>query len=86
MSVGCDVGRTTLGDIVKGVLGLEGDGEGEAREVSVYEAGRVLSEPDWDDNYERTLESLSCARGTVLMIVDDAEEVVDLAVCLNGLP
>ncbi|KAF8598877.1 hypothetical protein BDV93DRAFT_526479 [Ceratobasidium sp. AG-I] len=86
VNVACDVSRATLGDIVKGVLGLEGNGEGEAREVSVYEAGRVLSEPDWDDNYERTLESLSCARGTVLMIVDDEEEVVDLAVCLNGLP
>lgn len=86
VSVACDVGKTTLGDIVKGVLGLEGDGEGETREVSVYEAGRVLSEPDWDDNFERTLESLNCARGTVLMVVDDAEEVVDLAVCLNGLP
>jgi ubiquitin-like 1-activating enzyme E1 B len=87
VSVACDPARATLGDIVKGVLGSEaGADEGELREVSVYEAGRVLSEPDWDDNFERTLESLNCGRGMMLMIVDDDEEVVDLAVCLTALP
>jgi ubiquitin-like 1-activating enzyme E1 B len=86
VSVACDPSRTTLGDVVKGLLKMEAGEEGEARDISVYEAGRVLSEPDWEDNHERTLESLNCPRGTTLMIVDDAEEVVDLAVCLAGLP
>ncbi|CAE6446057.1 unnamed protein product [Rhizoctonia solani] len=84
LTIQCDATKTTLGDIVKGVLQVEN--EEEPREVSVYETGRILSEPDWDDNFERTLDSLSCGRGTILMVVDDAEEVVDLAVCLSSLP
>ncbi|CAE6451163.1 unnamed protein product [Rhizoctonia solani] len=84
VTVQCDTAKTTLGDIVKGVLGAENAEE--PREVSVFEAGRILAEPDWDDNFEKTLDSLSCGRGTILMVVDDAEEVVDLAVCLSGLP
>ncbi|KAH7323317.1 hypothetical protein B0J17DRAFT_682908 [Rhizoctonia solani] len=84
VTVSCDTAKATLGDIVKGVLGV-GNPE-EQREVSVFEGGRILAEPDWDDNFERTLDSLNCGRGTILMIVDDAEEVVDLAVCLSGLP
>ncbi|KAG8678883.1 E1 ubiquitin-activating protein uba2, partial [Ceratobasidium sp. 394] len=86
VSVACDPGRTSLGDVVKGILKVQAGEEEETREVSVYEAGRVLSEPDWEDNFERTLESLNCGRSTILMIVDDAEELVDLAVCLTGLP
>ncbi|CAE6486282.1 unnamed protein product [Rhizoctonia solani] len=84
VTVSCDTTKATLGDIVKGVLGVENSEE--QREVSVFEGGRILAEPDWDDNLERTLDSLNCGRGTTLMIVDDAEEVVDLAVCLSGLP
>ncbi|KAG8720204.1 E1 ubiquitin-activating protein uba2 [Ceratobasidium sp. 395] len=86
VSVACNPSRATLGDVVKGVLKLEAGEDGEMREVSVYETGRVLSEPDWEDNFERTLESLNCGRNTILMVVDDAEELVDLAVCLTGLP
>ncbi|CAE6506349.1 unnamed protein product [Rhizoctonia solani] len=84
ITVSCDTSKATLGDIVKGVLGVENPEE--QREVSVFEGGRILAEPDWDDNFERTLDSLNCGRGTILMVVDDAEEVVDLAVCLSGLP
>ncbi|KAG8748810.1 E1 ubiquitin-activating protein uba2 [Ceratobasidium sp. 423] len=84
VTVSCDTSKATLGDIVKGILGVENPEE--QREVSVFEGGRILAEPDWDDNFERTLDSLNCGRGTTLMIVDDAEEVVDLAVCLSGLP
>ncbi|KAF7377833.1 Uba2 [Mycena sanguinolenta] len=56
--VRCDPNRALLGDIVKGVLG---DDE---REVSVYEDKRVLSDPDWEDNYARTLGSLNTRRGS----------------------
>ncbi|CAE7206508.1 unnamed protein product, partial [Rhizoctonia solani] len=79
VTVACDTAKTTLGDIVKGVVA-------DGREVSVFDGGRILAEPDWEDNFERTLDSLNCVRGAVLMIVDDAEEVVDLGVCLSGLP
>ncbi|QRW07441.1 ubiquitin-conjugating enzyme E1 [Ceratobasidium sp. AG-Ba] len=84
--VACDPSKATLGDVIKGLLKMEAGEDGNMREVSVFEAGRVLSEPDWDDNFERTLESLGCGRNTTLMVVDDAEQVVDLAICLTGLP
>ncbi|KAF8634042.1 hypothetical protein AX17_004307 [Amanita inopinata Kibby_2008] len=76
----CDPSRTRLGDVVKGILG---DDE---REVSVYEDKRVLSDPDWDDNYERTLESLNVTRGKFLSIVDEEGELATISVALGILP
>ncbi|KAF5339556.1 hypothetical protein D9611_011489 [Ephemerocybe angulata] len=76
----CDPARATLGEVVKGLLG---DDE---REVSVYEGQRVLSDPDWDDNNERTLESLSVTRGKFLAIVDEEGELTTLSVGIALLP
>ncbi|KAJ8592554.1 hypothetical protein M405DRAFT_787349 [Rhizopogon salebrosus TDB-379] len=76
----CDPARVTLGEIVDGVLG------GEVREVSVYEDKRILSDPDWDDNLERTLESLNVGRGMFLTIVDEEEEWGTIVVALSVLP
>ncbi|KIK26150.1 hypothetical protein PISMIDRAFT_676289 [Pisolithus microcarpus 441] len=84
----CDPTNVTLGEIIDGILG---DGNGEhggtgRREVSVYEDKRVLSDPDWDDNLERTLESLNVTRGKFLTIVDEEGEWGDIAVALSVLP
>jgi ubiquitin-like 1-activating enzyme E1 B len=76
----CDPARVTLGEVVDGVLGDE------KREVSVYEDKRVLSDPDWDDNLERTLESLNVRRGMFLTIVDEDEEWGTIVVALSLLP
>ncbi|KAF9067624.1 hypothetical protein BDP27DRAFT_1328434 [Rhodocollybia butyracea] len=76
----CDPARTTLQDVVKGLMG---DDE---REVSVYEDKRVLADPDWDDNYERTLESLNVSRGNFLSIVDEEGEWSTITVAIGGLP
>lgn len=76
----CDPSRTLLGDVVKGILGND------EREVSVYEGGRGLAEPDWEDNYERTLESMNVTRGMFLNIVDEEEEWATIAVALGALP
>lgn len=82
----CDPARVTLGALVDGILGSgDGDGTGK-REVSVYEDKRVLSDPDWDDNLDRTLESLNVTRGKFLMIVDEDEEWGTIAVGLGVLP
>ncbi|KAJ6460974.1 hypothetical protein C8R45DRAFT_912447 [Mycena sanguinolenta] len=78
--VRCDPNRALLGDIVKGVLG---DDE---REVSVYEDKRVLSDPDWEDNYARTLGSLNVSRGMFLTIVDEEGEWGTISVGLGVLP
>lgn len=85
MSVLCDPARARLGEVVRGVLG-EGEGEGGSREVSVYEDKRVLSDPDWDENEERTLESLNVGRGKFLTIVDEEGEWGTIAVGLGALP
>lgn len=76
----CDPSRTQLGELVRGVLGDDD------REVSVYEDKRVLSDPDWDDNNERTLESLNVTRGKFLTIVDEEDEWGTIAVGLGVLP
>nr|GAT60818.1 ubiquitin-like modifier activating enzyme 2 [Mycena chlorophos] len=76
----CDPQRTTLGDVVKGILG------GDEREVSVYEDKRVLSDPDWDDNYERTLQSLNVTRGMFLNIVDEDGELGTISIGICHLP
>ncbi|KAG6908635.1 hypothetical protein DXG01_003813 [Tephrocybe rancida] len=78
--VQCDPSRALLGDIVKGILGND------HREVSVYEDKRVLSDPDWEDNFERTLESLNVARGNFLTIVDEEGEWNTISVGLSVLP
>jgi ubiquitin-like 1-activating enzyme E1 B len=76
----CDPARTLLGDIVKGILGND------EREVSVFEDKRVLSDPDWDDNHERTLEGLNVTRGKFLTIVDEEGEVANISIALSNLP
>ncbi|CAK5264981.1 unnamed protein product [Mycena citricolor] len=76
----CDPRRALLGDIVKGVMG------GDSRDVSVYEDKRVLSDPDWEDNLDRTLASLNVARGMFLSIVDDEGELATISVALGVLP
>lgn len=76
----CDPSRVTLGEAVNGILG------GNNREVSVYEDKRVLSDPDWDDNLERTLESLNVIQGKFLSIVDDDGEYETIQVGIGALP
>ncbi|KAH9838037.1 uncharacterized protein C8Q71DRAFT_574651 [Rhodofomes roseus] len=83
----CDLARVTLREVVEGVLGDGEDagGLGE-RDVSVYEHTRMLSDPDWDDNLERTLESLNVTRGKFLSIVDDEGEFATIQVAIGVLP
>lgn len=84
--VRCDPARATLGDVVRAVLGIgEGEGTG-AREVSVYEDKRLLSEPDWDDNDERTLASLDVTRSKFLTIADEDGAWGNIAVAIGVLP
>ncbi|KII85453.1 hypothetical protein PLICRDRAFT_115957 [Plicaturopsis crispa FD-325 SS-3] len=82
----CDPARTTLGEVVDAILGDGRTGGTGKREVSVYEDKRVLSDPDWDDNNERTLESLNVTRGKFLTIVDEEGEWGTIAVGLGVLP
>jgi ubiquitin-like 1-activating enzyme E1 B len=58
----------------------------DVREVSVYEDKRVLSDPDWEDNFDRTLESLNVTRGNFLSIVDEEGEWSTISIGLGVLP
>ncbi|KAI0327705.1 hypothetical protein GY45DRAFT_1327242 [Cubamyces sp. BRFM 1775] len=87
--VRCDPARVTLKEVVDGVLGRNAEDAGERdgpQEVSVYEDKRVLSDPDWDDNDERTLESLNVTRGKFLSIVDEDGEYATIQVAIGTLP
>lgn len=85
--VHCDPSRTTLGEIIEGILGSGEEGEGTGtRDVSVYEDTRMLSDPDWDDNLERTLESLNVTQGKFLSIVDEDGDFETIQVGISLLP
>jgi len=86
-SVRCDPVRTTLRELVEGIMGTgknETKGTG-ARDVLVYEAARILADPDFDDNMDSTLESLNVIRGKFIVIVDEAEVWGNLAVAICEL-
>ncbi|KAL0959328.1 hypothetical protein HGRIS_014589 [Hohenbuehelia grisea] len=76
----CDPARARLGEVVEGLLG------GSGREVSVYEEKRILSDPDFDDNNESTLESLNVGQGRFLTIVDEEGEYGTIGVAIGALP
>lgn len=62
-------GNTTLGEFVTSVSEWLGWSE-----VAVYEADRLLSDPDFDDNHARTLLDLGVTRGKFLTVVDEDGE------------
>jgi len=86
INIQCDPARVTLGVLVDAVLTAEGGIATEKREVSVYEGGRVLSDPDFEDNLGKTLNELSCGRGKFVMLVDEDEVVRDVALAVSLLP
>jgi ubiquitin-like 1-activating enzyme E1 B len=84
----CDPARVTLIDVVDGILG-DGSGPNSGtgpREVSVFEDKRILSDPDWDDNNNKTLESLNVTQGKFLTIVDENDVWGTVSVGLGLLP
>ncbi len=84
----CDPARVTLGEVVEGILGDSETSSGGTgpRAVSVYEEQRLLSESDWDDNLERTLESMNVTQNKFLSIVDEDGEYGTIQVGIGALP
>jgi len=76
----CDPSRVTLAEVLEGIL------DGLDREVSTYEDKRVLSDPDFDDNLDRTLESLSVTKGKFLSITDEDGEFETITLAISALP
>lgn len=77
-----DTSSTTLGDLLDAVR--EAEQTGAEREVSVYESGRVLSDPDWDDNLSRTLDDLSCGAGKFMTLTDEDEKYGNVCLAISG--
>ncbi|KAH9177780.1 hypothetical protein EDB89DRAFT_1439238 [Lactarius sanguifluus] len=76
----CDPSRVTLAEVLEGIL------DGSGREVSTYEDKRMLSDPDFEDNLDRTLESLSVTKGKFLSIVDEDGELEAITLAICSLP
>ncbi|OCF35672.1 ubiquitin-like 1-activating enzyme E1 B [Kwoniella heveanensis BCC8398] len=73
-----DLTRCTLGqfvnDIIKNWLetaSFESREENDELEWTIFEGGRLLADPDFDDNHERTLEDLDIKRGKMLTVRDE---------------
>lgn len=76
----CDPSRVTLAEVLEGISG------GSGQEVSTYEDKRMLSDPDFEDNLDRTLESLSVTKGKFLSIVDEDGELEAITLAICALP
>ena len=88
ISLKADPAKLTLGTFVNDIVQkwLVGGGKGDAHDgdeaddddedfFQIYESGRLLAEPDFEDNYERTLEDLDAGRGKVLTVRDEDGQV-----------
>ena len=83
----CDPERVTLGQVIDGILGPGGEARGTGpRDVGVYEVTRLLADPDFDDNLDRTLASLGVTNSKFLTITDEDEELGNITVAITRLP
>lgn len=69
-----DLKKLTLGQFIKEVVqgwlkpSVAGDDD---YECMILEGGRVLADPDFDDNYDKTLAELGVKRGQYLTVADE---------------
>ena len=93
-----DLSKCTLGEFVLDVVkrwlkgGLHGETNGDEDanidledfefECSILEGGRVLADPDFDDNHGRTLGDLGVERGNLLTVLDEDERYRPVHFCI----
>jgi ubiquitin-like 1-activating enzyme E1 B len=81
-----DPTKCTLGQFVREVAGewLKGGLEDpeEEFEFSVLEGGRILADPDDEDNHPRTLADMGVDQGKILTIMDEEEKYRPIHFCL----
>ncbi|KAG8832312.1 E1 ubiquitin-activating protein uba2 [Serendipita sp. 399] len=86
----CNPSTVTLSELINAALehtDLEDDDDTlDPSSVSVFEAGRLLVDPDFEDNLEKTLADLSCGQGKFISIVDEDERWNTLTVAICLLP
>ena len=70
-----ELGRMTLGEFVTDVVGgwLAGGMESEEEEVEweIYEGGRLLADPDFEDLHGQTLEQIGIERGKMITVLGE---------------
>jgi ubiquitin-like 1-activating enzyme E1 B len=71
---GSDAAKEDEGSDIEGGDDYDVQDEPPEAEVSVFEDKRILADPDFDDNWSRTLEDLGCGRGKFITIVDEEGE------------
>jgi len=78
-----DLSKCTLGDFLKTttewLAPVLGDDE---LEVTVLEGGRVLADPDFDDNHGRTLANLGIERGKMITFMDEDDKYRPIHFCI----
>ncbi|KAJ3863732.1 hypothetical protein EV359DRAFT_42528 [Lentinula novae-zelandiae] len=88
--VRCDPLRATLRDVVQGVLGLSRTPISEftifASSPSAPSATRILADPDWEDNLDRTLGSVNVRCGMFVNVVHEEGVWETISVGIGGLP
>ncbi|KAJ3932803.1 MAG: hypothetical protein NXY57DRAFT_1001476 [Lentinula lateritia] len=88
--VRCDPLRATLRDVVQGVLGLSPPPISEftifASSPSAPSATRILADPDWEDNLDRTLGSVNVRCGMFVNVVHEEGVWETISVGIGGLP
>lgn len=86
-----DLAKCTLGQFVldvverwlrNGLHQVNGDSEMDDYECSILEGGRVLADPDFDDNHDRTLADLGVERGKILTVLDEDEKYRPVHFCI----
>lgn len=81
-----DVTKCTLGDFVSQVVkewlvpGLSG-GEDEL-EASILEGGRILADPDFEDNFSKTLADLGLERSKIITVLDEDDRYRPIQFCI----
>ena len=78
----------SFGELVERILG-NGQGEDrgtERRDVRVYEDKRVLSDPDWNDDNERTPVNLGVTRAKFVTLIKEEGAWGTVGVAVYDLP
>jgi ubiquitin-like 1-activating enzyme E1 B len=91
----CDVQSATLRELVEGAMGdgevlpgvkKGGKGGTGLRDVSVFEGNRLLADPDFDDNMDKTLSEIGVERGSFVTLVDEDGDYGNLSLAIAALP
>ncbi|EST06388.1 UBA/THIF-type NAD/FAD binding fold [Kalmanozyma brasiliensis GHG001] len=76
----CGLERVTLGEVVEKVRGAMGM---EDEEVVVYDGSRILADPDFEDNLEKSLKDVGLQVGSMLTITDEDQRLQAVNVVLS---